>query len=261
MKTMIIAEIGSNFRNLDDIKRSIDSAIESGASVAKLQCWKTERLCSEQRDPKHYATLKQYELPEEWIRELRGWPVFYSVFSEDRVDFLEAEINPNMYKIASPDYKNFSLIGKCLSTEKEVLISVPISGEEHGLIKNDKISYLLCNATYPARKACLGDWTGRWMLMLASIYKGYSDHTLSLLTPSLVVALGGKIIEKHYKLENMDTPDNGHSLLPSEFKKMVEFIKEAEHHLEQSGEQDIAEEMTNLLTAKRGKDGLRPLRV
>ena len=64
---------------------------------------------------------------------------------------------------------------------------------------------------------------------LKEMYKipvGFSDHTTGLLIPSLAVASGADLIEKHFTVDkNLSGPDHKLSLDPAEFKKMVENIR------------------------------------
>ena len=58
---------------------------------------------------------------------------------------------------------------------------------------------------------------------------GYSDHSLSLITPSIAVSLGCKIIEKHFTLsKKMKGPDHKASLEPKELSEMINYIRDTE---------------------------------
>lgn len=58
---------------------------------------------------------------------------------------------------------------------------------------------------------------------------GYSDHSTSLITPSISVALGCKVIEKHFTLsKKLKGPDHKASLEPEELLKMVKFVRDTE---------------------------------
>lgn len=70
------------------------------------------------------------------------------------------------------------------------------------------------------------------MLTLSNAFKisiGYSDHTKGIEVPIAAVALGAKVIEKHFTLDkNMEGPDHLASTEPDEFKNMVEAIRNIE---------------------------------
>ncbi len=58
---------------------------------------------------------------------------------------------------------------------------------------------------------------------------GYSDHSSSLISPTIAISLGAIIIEKHLTLnKNMNGPDHRISLNPKEFKTMVKNIRQTE---------------------------------
>jgi len=62
-----------------------------------------------------------------------------------------------------------------------------------------------------------------------NITVGYSDHTMGIEVPIAAVALGAKVIEKHYTLSReMEGPDHKASLEPEELKAMVKFIRNIE---------------------------------
>ena len=61
---------------------------------------------------------------------------------------------------------------------------------------------------------------------------GLSDHSLSTVVPSVAVALGATIIEKHFTLSrSMKGPDHKSSLEPKELLEMINNIKETEKAL------------------------------
>lgn len=246
MKTLVIAEIGSCFESWQDIEESIRVIKDMGA-VPKLQAYHPEKLCSKERDPKQYETLCHYELPEEYIVKAGSMGAFFSVFDRDMVAFLEESVAPSIYKVSSPDCNNFPLIDVCVRTKKRVIVSESASYPAEA--RWNGTEYLYCVPAYPASHAMLDNMKD---------HVGYSDHTTSLLVPALAVAKGANVIEKHFKLRDMQTPDAPHSLLPKQFKQMIELIKEAEHHLPEN-KNTLNEELSNLDRARRGSDGLRPL--
>ena len=61
------------------------------------------------------------------------------------------------------------------------------------------------------------------------VISGFSDHTLGLSAPITAVALGARVIEKHFMLDkSIDSADSGFSLNVEEFKDMVKAIRETE---------------------------------
>lgn len=87
---------------------------------------------------------------------------------------------------------------------------------------------LVCNAVYPSAVADIP--LGRfWRFSDYGFWFGLSDHTLSTWLPTVAVAMGAVVIEKHMTLDrNAEGPDHAHSLMPGEFAEMVRNIREIE---------------------------------
>ena len=61
---------------------------------------------------------------------------------------------------------------------------------------------------------------------------GLSDHTYGSTVPVVAVALGAKVVEKHFILNrDVGGPDASFSMLPEDFKKMVDEVRAAEKAL------------------------------
>ena len=114
-----------------------------------------------------------------------------------------------------------------MSNLKEIRSAIKIL-KESGLSKK-KLTLLHCISEYPTP---LEKLNLNFLSTLKKEFKlniGFSDHSKSLISPVIAVALGSKIIEKHLTLDcNMNGPDHSSSLNPNEFKEMVKFIREAE---------------------------------
>ena len=85
---------------------------------------------------------------------------------------------------------------------------------------------LKCTAAYPAKKEDANLLTIKDMIDKFNVVGGLSDHTLGIEVPTISVAMGASVIEKHFTLSrDSGSPDDAFSLTPIEFKKMVESIK------------------------------------
>ena len=82
---------------------------------------------------------------------------------------------------------------------------------------------------------------------------GYSDHSLGISVPIAAVALGAKIIEKHFTLDkNLEGPDHKCSLNPDELKKMVTSIRDVEKSLSGDGNKEPSKsEKVNIDIARK----------
>ena len=91
------------------------------------------------------------------------------------------------------------------------------------------MALLKCTSAYPAP---LEEANLRTIPNLADTFKavvGFSDHTLGISAPIASVALGAKIIEKHFILDRkLGGPDAAFSMEPDEFRSMVDAIRDVE---------------------------------
>ena len=94
-----------------------------------------------------------------------------------------------------------------------------------GLNKN-KISLLHCISEYPTNEENLNLNVIKSLKNKFKIKVGLSDHSSSTFAPSLAVALGASIIEKHITISNkLPGPDHSSSLNPDDFLKMVNMVR------------------------------------
>jgi len=109
-------------------------------------------------------------------------------------------------------------------------------------VKKENITILHCNTEYPTP---MKDVNLKAMLAIKNnldVEIGYSDHTLGIEVPIAAVALGAKIIEKHFTLDrNLPGPDHSSSLEPEELKVMVKAIRNIELATSGSGKKEPSE--------------------
>ena len=252
----IIAELSANhLQNFDLAVDTIKSIKESGADAVKLQTYTPDTITIDSNN--EYFQINQgtlwdgktlYKLyqeaytPWEWqpklkeIAEELGLICFSSPFDRMAVDFLE-DMNISAYKVASFEITDIPLIGYIASKGKPVIISTGIATladieEAVNACKkmgNSQIALLKCTSAYPAP---VEEVNLRTIPNLADTFKtivGISDHTLGICVPIASVALGAKIIEKHFILNrNMCGPDAAFSMEPYEFMTMVKAVREVE---------------------------------
>ncbi len=255
----IIAELSANHRQDFDLAVKTIKAIKaSGADAVKLQTYTPDTITLDCDNDyfkiKHgtlwdgqtlYQVYQEAYTPWEWqpklkkIAEDMGLICFSSAFDESAVDFLE-KMNVPAYKLASPEITDIPFIEYIAKKRKPVIISTGVA-ERHDIAEavtackqagNDQIALLKCTSAYPAP---LEEVNLKTIPHLAQTFKtvvGLSDHTLGISIPVASVALGAKIIEKHFILERkLGGPDAAFSLEPSEFKAMTKAIREVEQAL------------------------------
>lgn len=255
----IIAELSANhLGDFDLAVETIKAMKDSGADAVKMQTYTPDTLTIDCDND--YFKIKQdtlwdsstfYQLyrdaymPWEWqpklkkIAEKLGLHVFSSPFDKTSVDFLE-DMDTPAYKIASFEITDIPLIEYVASTSKPVIISTGIAElcdielavktcKKEG---NDQIALLKCTSSYPAPLEEINLNTISNLKKTFNTVVGLSDHTLGNSVSIGAVALGAKIIEKHFILDrSMGGPDAEFSLQPAEFKNMVSSIREVEKAL------------------------------
>ncbi|WP_032496677.1 pseudaminic acid synthase [Hydrogenivirga sp. 128-5-R1-1] len=281
-KIFIVAELSANHaQDLNLAKETIYAMREAGADAVKVQTYRPDTVTID--SDKDYFLIKQgtlwdgqsfyklYEnayMPWEWHHELKelaeklGLVFFSTPFDKSAVDFLE-DLNVPIYKIASFEITDIPLIEYVASKGKPVIISTGIatlSDIEEAVnacrrMGNDQIVLLKCVSAYPAP---LEDVNLRTIPNMAETFGcpvGLSDHTLGISVPIAAVALGAKVIEKHFILsKDIDSPDREFSLTPEEFKEMVQAIRDVEKALGK-----VSYELTEKM--KRGREFARSLFV
>lgn len=255
----IIAELSANHnQDFDLALKTIKAMKDSGADAVKLQTYTPDTMtidCDNQYFQINKGTLwdgktlynlyKEAYTPWEWQPKLKeyaeslGLFCFSSPFDKTSVDFLE-KMNVQAYKVASFEITDIPLIKYIASKGKPIIISTGIATlsdielavntcRESG---NNQISLLKCTSAYPAPFEEVNLRTMPNLKETFNVEVGLSDHTLGISIPIAAVALGAKIIEKHFILDrSLGGPDSEFSLEPEEFKSMVKSIREVEKAL------------------------------
>lgn len=246
-KPFIIAEMSGNHnQSLERALKIIDVAAESGAHAIKLQTYTADTITikgthtisdsnSLWYGAELYDLYKQAYTPWEWHKLIferatqKGMVVFSSPFDETAVDFLET-LNVPVYKIASFENTHIPLIKKIAKTGKPVILSTGVSTISDidlavmTLRNNGCENFILlkCTSTYPSTPENSNVLTLPHLSQLFGCYVGLSDHTMGIGASIAAVALGARVIEKHFTLNRSDGGvDSAFSLEPHEFKSLV----------------------------------------
>lgn len=255
----IIAEISANHNG--DFNKTVEiikAAKCAGADAIKLQTYTPDTITLD-CDNKHFqikqgtiwdgiTLYKLYEeayMPWHWqpklknIAEGEGLICFSSPFDKTSVDFLE-DMDVPAYKIASFEITDIPLIEYIASKKKPIIMSTGIANisdiqEAINACKrmgNNQIALLKCTSAYPAPVEEANLKTMVNMAETFSVITGISDHTLGSSVAVASVALGARIVEKHFTLSRKDGgPDADFSMEPEEFKQMVKDIRNVEKAL------------------------------
>lgn len=255
-KVFIIAELSANHNgSLQTALDTITAMSDSGADAIKLQTYTPDTItldCDSELFTISQGTLwdkrKFYDLyaeamtPWEWHETLfdhaksLGMEAFSSPFDSTAVDFL-SNLDVPAYKIASFEITDIPLIEYTAAKGKPIIISTGIATLEDiqealsacRRAGNDQITLLKCTSAYPAALEEMNLLTIPNMIQKFGITVGLSDHTMSLSAPIAAVALGARVIEKHFILSrDMGGADSAFSLEPHEFRTMVDAVRDTE---------------------------------
>jgi len=258
-KVFIIAELSANHnQDFDVALKTIKAAKETGADAIKLQTYTADTItldCDKEFFQVKQGTIwdgitlynlyQQAYTPWEWQPKLKkyaedlGLYCFSSPFDKTAVDFLE-EMEVPVYKIASFEISDIPLIEYTASKGKPIILSTGIASladiEEAvnacRRVGNNQIALLKCTSSYPAPIEEANLLTIPHLKDTFNVIPGLSDHTMGHSVAVAAVALGAKIVEKHFILDRkMGGPDSVFSMEPDEFKKMVDAIREVEKAL------------------------------
>ncbi len=258
-KTFIIAEMSGNHNgDINIAKETIRAAKRTGADCIKLQTYTADTITLNVKSDMFKAQkgshwdgqylhdlYKQAHTPWEWHAELfecakkGGIIIFSSPFDPTAVELLE-KINAPAYKIASYEITDIPLIEYVAKKGKPIILSTGIADADDIdlAIKtcrdagNNDISILKCTSSYPSlpedtNLTTMPEIAKRWNVMV-----GLSDHTMGIEAPVVAVALGARIIEKHFIISHdMGGVDSHFSLDEKEFKQMVNAVRVAEKML------------------------------
>ena len=157
-------------------------------------------------------------------------------FDLEAVDELEAVKCP-AYKIASYEITHLPLLEKCAQTGKPIILSTGMADLADietalGVIYktgNKDVILLHCAINYPPKFEDLHLRAMDTMRKAFNVSVGFSDHTMGISADIAAVALGAKVIEKHFTISRkLKGPDHPFAVEPHELKAMVQGIRETE---------------------------------
>jgi N-acetylneuraminate synthase/N,N'-diacetyllegionaminate synthase len=271
IKTLIIAEAGVNHNgDISLAKKLIDVAVEAKVDLVKFQTFKADSIVSQKakkadyqikntmdNDSTQYEMLKKLELSHQDHIELidyckeKGIEFFSTAFDVDGIDYLDS-LNFPIFKVPSGEITNYPYLKAIALKRKPVILSTGmcnLSEIEQAInilikygISRENITVLHCNTEYPTP---MKDVNLKAMITIGKAFGvkiGYSDHTLGIEVPIAAVAMGARVIEKHFTLDrNLPGPDHRASLEPHELKTMVSAIRNIEYALSGNGIKEASE--------------------
>jgi len=268
----IIAEAGANFRisenpevNFKRALKLIDVAVDAKTDAVKFQLYSAKKLYVKNAGSAKYIgkkkpifeIIKEMELPKKWLPKLKkycddkGIIFLCTPFDEESTDVLE-EVGIEAYEIASYSITHLPLLKYIAKKGKPIIISSGASNIEDienaiKIIKNQRdnpIALMQCTAKYPAPLSTINLKTIPHFIKKLNIPIGLSDHSRNpIIAPLGATALGAKIIEKHFTIDNQSPgPDHAFAILPNELKNMVHHIRSVEEALGSKQKRVLEEE-------------------
>ena len=280
-KVVIIAEAGVNY-NGDIIlaKEMVKAAAASGADFGKFQTGVPKFDVSVFAEKAAYQKVNtgdeqghesQLEMCSKLMLPFDVYPELVDCCKENQISFLSSPFDPqsarflhelgmHLWKIPSGEITHFPMLKVIASYGEPVIMSTGMATIEEirvslNYLKENgagPVTLLHCNSEYPTPYP---DANLRAMQTLRDQFGlevGYSDHTLGIEVPVAAVALGAKIIEKHFTLDkNMEGPDQISSIEPDELKQMVSYIRHVEAALGTGIKEPTASERKNINVVRK----------
>lgn len=277
-RVIIIAEAGVNHNgNYNLAKQMVEAAKEAGADYIKFQTFRPEKLvskCAEKAEYQKKTTgadesqlqmLQKLTLSDDKFVELKrycdeiGIGFLSTPFDLDSIEFLES-LDMDYWKIPSGEITNFPYLVAIAKTGRKVILSTGMSKLDEicdavALLEQYSVSEIIllhCNTQYPTpyehvnlnAMNTIGRETGRIV--------GYSDHTQGIEVPIAAVAMGAKVVEKHFTLDkSMEGPDHKASLNPKELKTMVLSIRNIEKAFGTGIKEPSKSEIANMAVVRK----------
>tara|TARA_Y100001970_G_C14229053_1_gene857488 strand:+ start:479 stop:1489 length:1011 start_codon:yes stop_codon:yes gene_type:complete len=284
-KVIIIAEAGVNHNgNFNLAKKLINVAARSGADIIKFQNYKTELLVQRNlkknkkilkgfNPKKSFNLLKKFELKFSEFKKLKNYSnskkiVFLATpFDKKSVDELQ-QLKVPFFKISSGDINNFELLEYVIKKNKHIILSTgrcsikEIENTVKFLKKKKfkKYSLLHCVSEYPANHKDLNLFAIKKLKKQFKCKVGYSDHSKGIEAALAAVTIGAEYIEKHLTLDvNSKGPDHRASTEPTEFKRMVDGIRNLELALGSEKKKPTKSEIKGRIKSRRGIYATRDL--
>lgn len=249
----IIAEMSANHGgSLENAMEIVHQAAKAGADCLKIQTYTADSItidCDSEDFQIHGGLWDGYKLynlytdagtPYEWQAKIKeecekcGMDFLSTPFDNAAVDFLES-IGCEAYKIASFELVDIPLIEYAASKGKPMIISCGMASADEiqdaidacHRVGNDQIVLLKCCSEYPANWKDMHIANIPDMINRFGVKVGLSDHSAGSIASVVAVSMGACVIEKHVKLEGVESADSKFSMSMNDFADMVKAVRDA----------------------------------
>ena len=274
----IIAEIGVNHNgDMKQARKMIAAAKDAGADAVKFQTFAAKALVTK-GTPKvryqetttdagetHFDMIERLELKRDQHLPLMkhcdaiGIDFMSTPYDIDSAAFLD-NVGVGLFKTASADIVDLPLQRFLAQTKKPVIVSTGMAsfGEVETVVNlyresgNTQIILLHCVSNYPCSNDSLNLRVIQALHDTFQIPVGFSDHSEGRHAAIIAVALGARVVEKHFTLDkNLPGPDHKASSTPDEFSDLVQSIRRAERALGSSIKECQEEERQMLQVSRK----------
>jgi len=262
MSTYIIAEAGASHRGfLDTAIDLVYAAKDAGADCVKFQTWKTDKFVA--HSSPQYEEFRCLEFSEEHWKYIKmhcdqlGIDFLASAWDIESVDMLD-RMGMKVFKIGSGDITHEPIMSHIGSKGKPIYLSTGMATKEeiiraiawlgYGL---NEITLLKCTVDYPCSEDDV-NLAGLNSFIFNHCKKGFSDHTKGHLAACMAVALGARVIEKHFAMEETEE-----AIGVKQFSAFVEMVRQAERIMGSAELRTFPCEEKWKPIARRGESGLR----
>ena len=251
--TYFIADIAANHDgDIERAKSLIKFAKDSGADAVKFQHHDVKKYVSDygfknlggkfshqsKWDKSIFEVYKDAEVPRSWTDELKEYcnqldiTFFTTPYDLDTVDYIDDFVPA--FKIGSGDVAWHAMLKKIANTNKPVLFATGASTMQEVINAvniltsiNKNVILMQCNTNYTGKdenfKYINLNVLKTYKTLFPDIILGLSDHTHGGVTVLGSIALGAKVIEKHFTDDiTRKGPDHPFSMDPSSWRKMVD---------------------------------------
>jgi pseudaminic acid synthase len=257
-RTLLVAELSANHGgSLARAVATIRAAAAAGADAIKIQTYTADSMTIDCDRPEFrieqgpwrgqtlYELYDRAQTPWEWHAELcaaaadAGLPLFSTPFDRQAVAFLCAQ-RVAAVKVASFELVDLELLDAVAATGLPVVLSTGMATvtEVDAAVARLRAGWgarapglvlLHCVSAYPAPAAEMNLATVPWLARRHGVAAGLSDHTRGHAVAVAAVALGARLVEKHFTLDRRDGgPDASFSLEPDEFRQLALAVREVE---------------------------------
>jgi N,N'-diacetyllegionaminate synthase len=285
-RVFVIGEAGVNHNGDPGLAAElIDAALEAGVDAVKFQTWqpgectgrfafKVDYLATEDDAESRYELSNRLALPHGVFRKLKdhcrrkGILFLSTPDGFQSLDFLVDELDMPVIKIGSTEVTHLQYIEAIARKRRPILLSTGMStlGEVERCIRiirdhNEADLVLMqCTSEYPAPDDEINLHAMVTMQEAFGLPVGHSDHSVGPEASVAAVALGARVVEKHFTLDkSLPGPDHKASMDPAELAELVRSIRRTEAMLGDGRKAPTASEQRNLAGIRRGVVAARDL--